>query len=61
MKIRSALRSELRPSATRSTLALPGKSLLNAVLFFALFMCALPWVAHHLWPAALPLDPEFCT
>ena len=47
----------IRPSSTRSTAALWGKSLLNAVLFFAIFMVALPWGAHRLGPAALPV-PE---
>jgi protein-S-isoprenylcysteine O-methyltransferase Ste14 len=47
----------IRPSTTRSTSALWAKSLLNAVLFFAIFMVALPWGAHWLLPAALPLPP----
>jgi protein-S-isoprenylcysteine O-methyltransferase Ste14 len=45
----------IRPSTTRSTAALWAKSLLNAVLFFAIFMLALPWLAHHFLPAALPI------
>ena len=49
--------ARIRPSTTRSTSALWAKSLLNAVLFFALFMVALPWGAHWLLPAALPLPP----
>jgi len=44
----------IRPSATRSTLALWAKSLLNAVLFFGIFMVLVPWGAHALLPAALP-------
>jgi protein-S-isoprenylcysteine O-methyltransferase Ste14 len=48
----------IRPSTTRSTAALWAKSLLNAVLFFAIFMLALPWLAHHLLPAALPIDTD---
>jgi len=35
--------------------ALWAKSLLNALLFFAVFMLALPWLAHRLLPAAVPL------
>ena len=31
------------------------KSLLNALLFFAVFMVALPWAAHGLLPITLPL------
>lgn len=45
----------IRPSTTRSTTALWVKSLLNAVLFFALFMLALPSGAHWLLPETLPL------
>jgi protein-S-isoprenylcysteine O-methyltransferase Ste14 len=45
----------VRPSATRSTSALWAKSLLNAVIFFALFMVALPWLAHRLAPHPVPL------
>ena len=55
MTVRNTLRGAIRPSTTRSTAALWAKSLLNAVLFFSIFMLALPWVAHHLLPAALPL------
>jgi protein-S-isoprenylcysteine O-methyltransferase Ste14 len=38
--------------------ALWAKSLLNAVLFFGIFMVVLPWGAHHLLPVtiALPLE-----
>lgn len=45
----------IRPSTTRSTLALWLKSLLNAVLFFAIFMVALPWAVHWLLGVVLPL------
>ena len=44
-----------RPSTTESTAALWAKSLLNALLFFGVFMAALPWVAHTLLPATLPV------
>ena len=52
-RILRALRGH--PSTTESTVALWAKSLLNAVLFFGVFMAALPWVAHALWPAMLPV------
>jgi protein-S-isoprenylcysteine O-methyltransferase Ste14 len=55
MTVRSALQRAIRPSTTRSTAALWAKSLLNAVLFFGIFMVALPWLAHRLLPQALPL------
>jgi protein-S-isoprenylcysteine O-methyltransferase Ste14 len=55
MTLRRSLQAGIRPSSTRSTLALWAKSLLNAVLFFAVFMVALPWLAHHLLPLALPV------
>ncbi len=42
-----------RPSTTENTGALWAKSLLNALLFFGVFMVALPWVAHTLLPAIL--------
>lgn len=45
----------IRPSTTRSGAALWAKSLLNAALFFAIFMVALPWGAHRLAPGRLPL------
>jgi protein-S-isoprenylcysteine O-methyltransferase Ste14 len=45
----------VRPSTTRSPAALWGKSLLNAVLFFAIFMVLLPWGAHRLLGVAVPL------
>ena len=46
-----------RPSTTESTALLWAKSLLNAVLFFSVFMVALPWSAHRILPAMLPLPP----
>lgn len=46
-----------RPSTTQSTAALWAKSLLGALLFFGVFMVALPWAPHHLLPAPLPLPP----
>lgn len=55
MAVRTSLQKTVRPSTTRSTAALWAKSLLNAVLFFALFMVALPWLAHRLLPLALPI------
>ena len=45
----------IRPSGTRSVTALWAKSLLNAVLFFALFMLLLPWGAHRLLSASVPI------
>jgi protein-S-isoprenylcysteine O-methyltransferase Ste14 len=50
-----SLKGAIRPSTTRSTAALWAKSLLNAVLFFAIFMLALPWLAHRFLPMALPI------
>ena len=47
----------IRPSTTERIGALWGKSLLNAVLFFCIFMILLPWGAHHLLPAGLDLYP----
>ncbi len=55
MSLRGTLQGAIRPSTTRSTTALWAKSLLNAVLFFAIFMLALPWLAHQLLPVALPV------
>jgi len=55
MRVREALQRAIRPSTTRSTAALWAKSLLNAVLFFGIFMIALPWLAHYLLPTELPL------
>ncbi len=46
-----------RPSTTERIGALWGKSLLNAVLFFCIFMVLLPYAAHRLLPARLDLYP----
>jgi protein-S-isoprenylcysteine O-methyltransferase Ste14 len=55
MTLRATLQGVIRPSTTRSTAALWAKSLLNAALFFCIFMVALPWLADRLLPWALPL------
>ena len=55
MTLREVLQRTIRASTTQSTVALWAKSLLNAVLFFAIFMVALPWLAHELLPRALPI------
>jgi protein-S-isoprenylcysteine O-methyltransferase Ste14 len=55
MSVRESLQDAIRPSTTKSTAALWAKSLLNAVLFFCLFMVALPALAHWLYPRPLPL------
>jgi protein-S-isoprenylcysteine O-methyltransferase Ste14 len=55
MKVREALQSAIRPSTTRSVFALWAKSLLNAVLFFSVFMVALPTLAHYVLPVELSL------
>jgi protein-S-isoprenylcysteine O-methyltransferase Ste14 len=57
MTVLATLQRAIRPSTTRSTVALWAKSLLNAVLFFCIFMLALPWLAHRLLPLELPLPP----
>ena len=46
-----------RPSTTERIGALWGKSLLNAVLFFCIFMILLPYATHRLLPATLDLYP----
>jgi protein-S-isoprenylcysteine O-methyltransferase Ste14 len=61
MTVRATLQRAIRPSTTRSTMALWAKSLLNAVLFFGIFMLALPGLAHHLLPMGLPLPPPLRT
>lgn len=48
-------RFPIRPSTTRSTGALWAKSLLNAVLFFTIFMVLLPLGAHWLLPNPVPV------
>lgn len=45
MRLRDVLQGAIRPSTTRATRALWAKSLLNALLFFAVLMVALPWLA----------------
>jgi protein-S-isoprenylcysteine O-methyltransferase Ste14 len=49
------LRDIIHPSTTRSLAALFLKSVLNAAVFFTIFMIGLPWLAHRLLPYALPL------
>ncbi len=46
-----------RTNASESTAAIWVRSALNAVLFFYIFMAALPWIAHWLISARLPI-PE---
>jgi protein-S-isoprenylcysteine O-methyltransferase Ste14 len=53
--VRTTLQRAIRPSTTRSAALLWVKSLLNAFLFFSIFMVALPWLAHHFLPLQLPL------
>lgn len=55
MTFRETLQGAIRPSTTRSTAAIWAKSLLNAVLFFGIFMVALPWFAHRLAPLEIPV------
>ncbi len=57
MTVRTTLQRAIRPSSTHSTLALWAKSLVNAVLFFGIFMAVLPWLAHHLLPTEVPIPP----
>jgi protein-S-isoprenylcysteine O-methyltransferase Ste14 len=52
---RDALQRLIRPSTTRNVAALRAKSLLNAVLFFCIFMVALPALARLALPMELPL------
>ncbi len=61
MTIRNRLQRAIRPSTTRSSAALWAKSLLNAVIFFGIFMLALPRLAHWLLPTGLPLSPGLRT
>ncbi|MFQ5698131.1 MAG: hypothetical protein ACE5IL_07585, partial [Myxococcota bacterium] len=53
MKLAERLRRGIRPSRALRTNTLRVRSLLNALLFFAIFMVALPWLAHWLLPASL--------
>lgn len=46
---------KVHPSTTRSTAALWCKSILNALLFFALFIFILPWAAHQILSYTLPI------
>ena len=61
MGVREVLQGAIRPSTTRTTRALWAKSLLNALLFFAVFMVALPWVSHRLLPSPLFVPAFFRT
>ncbi len=55
MKPSETLRRATRPSESRGTAFLVARSSLNAVLFFVIFMIAVPWLAHWLLPMPLPL------
>jgi protein-S-isoprenylcysteine O-methyltransferase Ste14 len=61
MRVREVLQGVIRPSTTRSTRALWAKSLLNAVLFFAVFMVTLPWLFYRLLPTPLFVPALFRT
>jgi protein-S-isoprenylcysteine O-methyltransferase Ste14 len=61
MRVREVLQGAIRTSTTRGTRALWAKSLLNAVLFFAVFMAALPWLFHRLLPSSLFIPALFRT
>jgi protein-S-isoprenylcysteine O-methyltransferase Ste14 len=50
-----------RPSTTESTAALWTTALLDAVVFFAIFMVALPWGAHRLLSQTLPVPAPIGT
>ena len=50
-----------RTNASQNTAAIWARTLLNALLFFYVFMAALPWLAHWLLPAPLPLAQPFRT
>lgn len=52
---RESGRPWIRPSTTERTGALWAKSLLNAGLFFGIFMVLVPWGAHRVLPATLDL------
>ena len=56
--MREVLQRAIRPSTTQSVFALWAKSMLNAALFFSIFMVALPALAHHVLPMQLPLARE---
>jgi hypothetical protein len=55
VSIRSSLQRAIRPSRTQGVGRLWAKSLLNAALFFGVFMVALPWTAHRLLPIPVAL------
>jgi len=59
MTIRRSLQRAIRPSTTRSTATLWAKSLVNAVLFFSVFMVVLPWLADRGLPITLPIPEVF--
>jgi protein-S-isoprenylcysteine O-methyltransferase Ste14 len=61
MTLGEALQRAIRPSTTRSAAALWAKSLLNAVIFFGIFMVALPGLANRLLPTELPLPRSLRT
>ena len=61
MRMREVLQGAIRPSTTGTTRALWAKSLLNAVLFFAVFMVAVPWLSHRLLPRPLYVPAPFRT
>lgn len=61
MRVRGVLQRAIRPSTTQGTRAIWAKSLLNAVLFFAAFMVALPWLSHRLLPRAIFVPAIFRT
>ncbi len=46
-----------RPSTTQSAVALWVKSLVSVLLFFSVFMVALPSGPHYLLPVAVPIPP----
>src|SRR5439155_20038824 len=45
----------VRPSTTQSTVVLWAKSVLDTLLFFTMFMIALPWLSNWLLPRRVPL------
>jgi protein-S-isoprenylcysteine O-methyltransferase Ste14 len=55
MALLNSLQNAIRPSTTQSTTALWAKSLLNAAWFSGIIMVALPWLAHRLAPAEIPI------
>jgi len=48
----------IRPSTTRSTVVLWAIAVLDTLLFFTIFMIALPWLSNWLLPYRVPL--QFC-